>query len=158
MVEEFTFPSSNQKQRRLYRSEYNRVIAGVAGGLSEYFAIPPVVFRALFLALSFVWGIGIGAYLVLWFLLPSQSSLNLPLDYAINQNMDEFRKKTQVFIQSARGTAQKADENRPAVGILLIVFGLFFLLNNVGLFRFTTLLKLWPLLLVVVGFKVLFRK
>ena len=44
---------TNQTQiRRLYRSRQNRVFAGVAGGIAEYFQVDPTLVRVLlFLAL-----------------------------------------------------------------------------------------------------------
>jgi phage shock protein C len=33
--------------KRLYRSKKNRMIAGVCGGIAEYFAIDPVVVRLI---------------------------------------------------------------------------------------------------------------
>ena len=57
--------------RRLYRSNQNRVIAGVAGGLAEYFSIDPTVARVLlFLALLPAGPFGLVAYAILAFVIP----------------------------------------------------------------------------------------
>jgi phage shock protein C len=56
--------------KRLYRSSRERMIAGVAGGLAEYFDIDPVFVRAIFVASIFLSGIGILIYLVLWIITP----------------------------------------------------------------------------------------
>lgn len=47
-----------------------RVIAGVCGGLGEFFDLDPVLFRAAFLVLAVIGGLGIVLYLVLWLLIP----------------------------------------------------------------------------------------
>lgn len=52
--------------RKLYRSKTNRWIAGVCGGLGEYFGIDPILFRIIFFVTS---GLG-GAYLLLWIFIP----------------------------------------------------------------------------------------
>lgn len=39
--------------KKLYRSKVNRKIAGVCGGLSEYFKIDPTILRVIFLILTF---------------------------------------------------------------------------------------------------------
>ncbi|HHU77087.1 MAG TPA: PspC domain-containing protein, partial [Firmicutes bacterium] len=39
---------------RLYRSRQTRIIAGVAGGLAEYFGIDVVLIRVLWLTAAFV--------------------------------------------------------------------------------------------------------
>jgi len=57
--------------KKLYRSIEDRKIAGVCGGLGEYFDLDPVLFRAAFVVLAFLGGLGILLYLVLWLLIPA---------------------------------------------------------------------------------------
>lgn len=40
--------------KRLYRSETNRMVAGVLGGLGEYFRIDPTILRILFVVVLFM--------------------------------------------------------------------------------------------------------
>lgn len=56
--------------RRLTRSRRNRWIAGVAGGLAEYFKIDPVITRIAFVVLVFAGGAGIPIYLLAWLIMP----------------------------------------------------------------------------------------
>jgi phage shock protein C len=56
--------------KRLYRSRENRVIAGVCGGLGEYFNVDPVLVRLLWIGFSLMWGIGVLIYLVAWIIIP----------------------------------------------------------------------------------------
>ncbi len=49
--------------RRLYRSNIDRRIAGVCGGLGEYFDIDPVIIRIAW-AVAALCGVGILAYLL----------------------------------------------------------------------------------------------
>lgn len=61
--------------KRLYRSTENRMIAGVCGGLADYFDIDPVITRILFVILLLPGGFpGLLPYLVLWFLVPEAPS------------------------------------------------------------------------------------
>jgi len=55
--------------KRLYRSRSNRWLAGVCGGLGEYFNIDPLVIRLLFLL---VIGPNLLAYLLCLILIPSE--------------------------------------------------------------------------------------
>jgi len=55
--------------KRLLRSNVNRVIAGVCGGVAEYFVIDPVLVRILFV-LTAIFGAGFIVYLVLWIMMP----------------------------------------------------------------------------------------
>lgn len=56
--------------KQLFRSKINCKIAGVCGGLGEFFDIDPIFFRAIFLISAFFGGLGIIIYLVLWLLMP----------------------------------------------------------------------------------------
>ena len=57
----------------LRRSHDNRIIAGVCGGLGEYFGINPWWFRLSFLIALLPGGVpGILAYLILWLVIPSE--------------------------------------------------------------------------------------
>lgn len=59
--------------RRLYRSMQDRKIAGVCGGLGDYFDLDPVFFRLVFLLSILFGGLGALAYLVMWIMVPAQA-------------------------------------------------------------------------------------
>jgi phage shock protein PspC (stress-responsive transcriptional regulator) len=56
--------------RKLYRSRTNRKIAGVAGGLAEFFNADPTLIRVLFVVLALFGGSGLLIYIVMWILVP----------------------------------------------------------------------------------------
>lgn len=59
--------------RKVYRSKSDRMLAGVCGGLGEYFKIDPIWFRLGFVFLSLPGGIpGIVTYLVCWILIQEE--------------------------------------------------------------------------------------
>lgn len=58
---------------RLVRSHADKRIAGVCGGLAEYFDVDPTIVRVTWVILSIVAGaiiFGIVAYLIAWFIIP----------------------------------------------------------------------------------------
>ena len=55
----------NSDTRILNRSTDDKMIAGVAGGLGEYFGVDPVLFRVGFVAATLLSGVGALAYLAL---------------------------------------------------------------------------------------------
>jgi phage shock protein PspC (stress-responsive transcriptional regulator) len=57
--------------KRLRLSARERMIGGVCGGLGEFLVLDPVLFRAAFLVLAVVGGLGILLYAVLWLLIPA---------------------------------------------------------------------------------------
>jgi len=58
--------------KRLYRSSTHRMIAGVCGGLAEYFGIDPAIVRLGYIILSVASAAfpGILVYLVAWLVIP----------------------------------------------------------------------------------------
>lgn len=58
-------------EKRLYRSQNERVIAGVCGGLAKYLAVDPTIIRVIAVLLGF-WSFGtaILVYLVLALIIP----------------------------------------------------------------------------------------
>jgi phage shock protein C len=58
--------------KRLYRSREDRMIAGVCGGLGEYFGIDPTLVRLLFVFAALFYGPGILAYLILMLVVPEE--------------------------------------------------------------------------------------
>ncbi|OGO70393.1 MAG: hypothetical protein A2Z49_08975 [Chloroflexi bacterium RBG_19FT_COMBO_56_12] len=61
----------NSARQPLRRSRSNRVIAGVCGGLGEFFGISATWFRIAFLIALIPGGIpGILLYLLLWLIIP----------------------------------------------------------------------------------------
>jgi phage shock protein C len=58
-------------QNVLRRSRRNRLLAGVCGGLSEFFGISAFWFRLAFLIAFIPGGVpGIGLYLLCWLIIP----------------------------------------------------------------------------------------
>jgi phage shock protein C len=58
--------------RRLYRSRTNRKLAGVCGGLAQYFNTDVTLIRVLFVVLALLGGPGLVIYLVLWIVVPEE--------------------------------------------------------------------------------------
>ena len=59
-----------EEPRKLYRSRNQRMVAGVCGGLAEYFNVDATMIRVLFLVLTVVGGSGLVIYLVMWIIVP----------------------------------------------------------------------------------------
>jgi phage shock protein C len=63
-----------QKQvKRLYRSEKNKVLGGVCGGLGEYFGVDPVIIRILWVVFCLMYGVGVLAYIIAWVIIPARN-------------------------------------------------------------------------------------
>ena len=58
--------------KRLYRSRESRMIAGVCGGLAEYFDMDPTIVRLIVVAAALAAGGGILAYILAWIIVPER--------------------------------------------------------------------------------------
>jgi len=59
----------------IYKSN-NRVIAGVCGGLAEYFRMEVTIVRIITFILVFIYGLSIWVYIILWIIMPSRGGSN----------------------------------------------------------------------------------
>ena len=59
--------------KRLYLSKKDKMIAGVCGGLGEYFNIDPVIIRLVWVIFALIsFGFGILVYLLAWIIIPER--------------------------------------------------------------------------------------
>mgnify|MGYP002641737429 CR=1 FL=1 len=99
---------------QLYRSINDKVLGGVCGGMSDFFDIPTVLIRILFLFLLFTGG-GLIVYVILWIAMPVQT----------NYQYSHMEKE-----ESKSSPAGKANSGSILAGVLLISLGAFFLLKK----------------------------
>jgi phage shock protein C len=59
-----------EEKKRLVRSRTERWLAGVCGGIGDYFNIDATVIRVLFVLFALVFGSGLLIYIILWILIP----------------------------------------------------------------------------------------
>jgi len=58
-------------KKKLYRSSKSYMVAGVCGGLGEYFNIDPTIVRLVWAAVTIAsFGAGLLAYIAAWFIIP----------------------------------------------------------------------------------------
>jgi len=59
--------------KKLYRSKKNRMIAGVCGGIADYFDVDPTLIRLLWVFGSLLsLGAGILVYIIAWIIVPEE--------------------------------------------------------------------------------------
>jgi phage shock protein C len=58
--------------RKLYRSKTDRKLAGVCGGLAQYFNLDATLIRVLFVLLAVLGGSGLVLYLAMWIIVPNE--------------------------------------------------------------------------------------
>jgi len=132
--------------KRLYKSRTDRVIAGVCGGVGEYFNIDPVLVRIVWVLLSVLGGSGILAYIIGIVIIPE----------APESAVEEAEVKK---------SRTRRTSSQTVWGIILITIGLIVLLNQFDVFRYFSS-RFWyiswsvifPIFLVILGAIILFRR
>lgn len=78
-INEFLCDNNKRKgflmKKRLYRIESGKMLAGVCGGIAEYFNLDPTLIRALWILFCVLGGSGILLYIILAVIMPSENSL-----------------------------------------------------------------------------------
>ncbi|MCS6880642.1 MAG: PspC domain-containing protein [Oscillochloridaceae bacterium] len=79
-------------QPRLRRSATESMVAGVCGGLAEYFNIDPAIVRLIFVVVTLTSGLGLPAYLILWVVMPRAAPASMrQLSGAMEQSAQRAR-------------------------------------------------------------------
>jgi len=63
-----------EEGKKIHRSQKDRIIFGVCGGLAEYFDINPFLVRFIFVLFILVGGAGVPLYLILAILMPNEEN------------------------------------------------------------------------------------
>lgn len=66
---------NNNKIKKLYRTEKDKKIFGVCGGIAEYFNIDSTIVRVIWTVLVFAYGTGLLAYLICALCMPTASQV-----------------------------------------------------------------------------------
>jgi phage shock protein PspC (stress-responsive transcriptional regulator) len=110
---------------KLRRSETDKMIAGVCGGVAAYLGIDSVFVRLLFVFLLFASGIALPLYLILWLVMPRETEAEVNGTAVWQSNMDEIG---QTVSKGANRLGKPA-----TVGLVFILLGAYFLLTQTGL-------------------------
>jgi phage shock protein C len=58
------------ENKKLYRSNNDKMLAGVCGGLGDFLGLDPTLVRLAFVLLAILGGPGFIIYLVMWIIVP----------------------------------------------------------------------------------------
>jgi phage shock protein C len=116
---------------RLYRSATDKVIAGVCGGLAQYFGLDPAIVRLAFVVFALAGGASVLLYIVLWIAVP---------------------------IGEGAPAVALGERGHEMLATVLIAIGALWLLANLGAFSFINWRFAWPLVLIAAGAALLLRR
>jgi phage shock protein PspC (stress-responsive transcriptional regulator) len=99
--------------KRLYRSRKNRVLAGICGGLGEYYDVDPVVVRLITVVLT-IFGLPVLIYLIAIFIIPNE-----PLS-GIESEAPAEKEKAALSPEEKEREKARMEEHVRILGILYI--------------------------------------
>jgi len=135
-------------ENRLYRDENAKVLGGVCAGLADYFNVDVSLIRVAFVFAMVVLGTGFLLYLILWIVVPKKNYFDQPMvDYTVPPGPVNFppvrRKPT--------GAAVIA-------GTILILMGIWFLLDQFDMIPYFEIHRFWPVIFIVIGLVMIFTR
>ncbi len=151
---------------KLYRSRDQSVIAGVCGGIAEYFNIDVTLVRLAWALVFFAGGTGGMLYLLAWVIIPEApragavrpaaeatrpAEPSRPAEPASAAEPEVLPPETETEeepVRPAAATPENRGQNR-AIGFILVGLGGLFLVQQ--FIPWALLHRLWPLGLVAIG-------
>ncbi len=141
-------------KKRLYRSKKDRMIAGVCGGIAEYFDIDPTLVRIIAVLTIFINGIGLIAYLIAWIVIPQNPEQSSKEEKGkLREKAEEVAQNIGKHINEDLDKDNYKKDRRVIGGLILLGLGCLFLINN--FLPHLSPGKLWPLILIIIGLGIL---
>lgn len=143
--------------KRLTRSTNNKIIAGVCGGLGDYFNVDPMIVRILFVALTIWGGSGVLLYIILWLVVPEAGQEALPTQQRMDQVGHDMQTKVQDAAKNIQGR-QSAKSLTVIIGAILVVLGLSSIIQIYvpwPLFRWEIF---WPIIIIALGLSLIIKR
>lgn len=130
--------------RKLYRSEKNKWMAGVLGGLGEYLDVDATLLRIAYIVFTIASaGAGIIGYILAVIIIPKP-----PMGYQPPSPADTEGGSTPMSETSSTQSTARSNNAPMVVGIILVGLGVLFLFNNFIDIRWHLF---WPAILIVIG-------
>ena len=92
-----------EHSRRMERSDTDRVITGVAGGMADYFDVNPVLVRVAWVVLCFATaGVALAVYVIMAMVMPRHGSPDAEPMEVVTENFEELTEDASEFARRLR--------------------------------------------------------
>lgn len=137
--------------KKLTRNIGDKIVAGVASGLADYFQLDVTWVRIAFVLAAFFGGGGIWIYIILWIAVPENNS------YLFNYDAD-YKVENEAYQPKTKFKTNSTVNANLIGGLVLIALGSYFLLDEFDIIpEWFRVGKLWPLIFVILGLSILFK-
>lgn len=143
-------------EKKLKRNQQEKMIAGVCAGLADYFDVDVTWIRIAFVLAVFAGMSGVLAYIVLWIAVPArpynENYGQYNADYKVYESGSDAQYPDQDFSRRRPHRPCGNGSGRLVFGLLFIIFGAFFLLDEFNFIPYWfEVHKLWPLVFIIPG-------
>ena len=166
---------------RLYKSKNNKMIAGVCGGIAEYFNVDATLIRLAWLLAVFFGGSGLVLYIMAMIIVPERKPhteerreeesdiKNVPDDTAQGEPQTASNERDHRAEVSAAENIKAENTKKPELpktqerkrkymlGLILVALGGYFILQRF-MPHYFNLNDWWPIILIIIGVVLLFRR
>jgi len=144
---------------KLYRSQTERMLGGVCGGLAKYLNVDTTIVRLFFIVLTLLGGFGPLVYFIMWVVVPLED--HVYTDTHPERFDGEDIKERAGLVRDDFITAIRQPNQNTArfIGIALVLAGGFFLLRQLNLPWLNWLDSgvIWAALILLAGIALLIR-
>jgi len=148
------------KDRKIFRSIDDYMVAGVCGGLADYFKIDSSLIRIIFVLLALSGGSGILIYLILWLVLPKEIGIEKEIDREekVKEFAQDVKNKAKSMAKELKVESKiKKMKKTNILGIVLVLVGIVAIWNQISPITIEWNF-FWPGLLILIGILVMFKK
>lgn len=132
-----------ETKRRLCKSQNDRALFGVCGGIAEYFDVDSLIVRLIFVLFTIMYGVGVMFYLIAALIMPNEPDMRpasgdspyIAADGTVYQNRaatDEGQEKSTnnpEFPEASKTTAKAPHSSSTTLGFMLVALGIFMLIR-----------------------------
>lgn len=132
-----------EEKKRLYKSQEDRALFGVCGGIAAYFDVDSLIVRLLFVLFTIMYGVGILFYLIAALIIPNESAIRsrsnrfeyVDADGTVYQNratMDEGQEPLSGEMNHVSAPQREGNQTRSSsktIGVITLSLGLLILLR-----------------------------
>ncbi len=144
---------------KLYRSQTERMLGGVCGGLAKYLNVDTTIVRLFFIVLTLLGGFGPLVYFIMWIVVPLEEHVYTDTHPERFDGEDIKERAGMVRDDFITAIRQPNQNTARFIGIALVLAGGFFLLRQLDLPWLNWLDSgvIWAALILLAGIALLIR-
>ena len=132
-----------ETKKRLCKSQNDRALFGVCGGIAEYFDVDSLIVRLIFVLFTIMYGVGVMFYLIAALIMPNETDIRstsgdspyIAADGTVYENRatgnegQEQLNNTSEFSEAKKNAEGHTHNSSRTLGFMLLALGIFMLIR-----------------------------